>query len=145
VCGPGAAPGQRVSLPGNPRAEVVINAALAQVGRLYELRWPSPAQNGALGTCHALDVPLLFGTFHSPSGRILLGNEEPSAQALTVAGEIRRAWTAFTTHGDPGWPPYQTNQRLTRLLDANPTTAPYPEEPSRRIWQGHHLNPFDLP
>jgi para-nitrobenzyl esterase len=58
---------------------------------LYELRWPSPAQNGALGACHALDVPLLFGTFHSPSGRILLGKEEPSDQALTLAGEIRRA------------------------------------------------------
>lgn len=35
VCGPGVAPGQRVSLPGNPRAEIVINAALAQVGVPY--------------------------------------------------------------------------------------------------------------
>ncbi|MGH3673144.1 MAG: C40 family peptidase [Pseudonocardiaceae bacterium] len=38
ACGPGVGvgpPGQRVSLPGNPRAEVVINAALAQVGVPY--------------------------------------------------------------------------------------------------------------
>lgn len=35
VCGPGVAPGQRVSLPGNPRAEVVVNAALAQLGLPY--------------------------------------------------------------------------------------------------------------
>lgn len=38
ACGPGAVvgqPGQRVALPGNPRAEVVVNAALAQVGVPY--------------------------------------------------------------------------------------------------------------
>jgi cell wall-associated NlpC family hydrolase len=38
TCGPGAVvgqPGQRVVLPGNPRAEVVVNAALAQVGVPY--------------------------------------------------------------------------------------------------------------
>jgi cell wall-associated NlpC family hydrolase len=38
ACGPGAAagqPGQRVVLPGNPRAEIVINPALAQVGVPY--------------------------------------------------------------------------------------------------------------
>lgn len=38
VCGPGVGPGQpgqRVVLPGNPRAEVVVNAALAQVGVPY--------------------------------------------------------------------------------------------------------------
>jgi hypothetical protein len=54
--------------------------------------------------------------------------QEPSAEALTLADEIRHAWTAFATHGDPGWPAYQADQRLTRLLDANPSTAPCPKE-----------------
>ena len=111
---------------------------------MNELRWPSPALGGALGACHGLDVPLLFGTFSSPFGRTLLGEDEPSTEALTVAAEIRRAWTAFTAHGDPGWPPYQAGQRLTRLLDAKPSTAPNPLRPSRRIWHEHHINPFDL-
>ncbi|HEX2263612.1 MAG TPA: carboxylesterase family protein [Pseudonocardiaceae bacterium] len=111
---------------------------------LYELRWPAPAQGGALGACHGLDVPLLFGTFSTPFGRVLLEEQEPSAEALTLAGEIRRAWTAFAAHGDPGWPVYQADQRLTRLLDASPSTASYPEEASRQIWNGHHLDPFDL-
>ena len=38
VCGPGAGPvqpGQRVVLPGNPRAETVVNAALSQLGVPY--------------------------------------------------------------------------------------------------------------
>jgi para-nitrobenzyl esterase len=109
-----------------------------------ELRWPSPALGGALGACHALDVPLLFGTFSSPFGRTVLGEEEPSAEARTLASEIRRAWTAFAVHGDPGWPAYRGDQRLTRLLDAESSTAPDPLEPSRRIWHGHHFDPFDL-
>jgi len=111
---------------------------------LYELRWPSPALGGALGACHALGVPLLFGTFSSPGARMLLGDEEPSAEALTLADEIRRAWTAFAAHGDPGWPTYGADQRLTRLLDADSSTAPYPERLSQRIWNGHDLDPFDL-
>jgi hypothetical protein len=39
----------------------------------------------------------------------------------------RRA--AGAADGDPGWPAYRTDQRLTRLLDTDPRTAPYPEEP----------------
>ncbi len=111
---------------------------------LYELCWPSPALGGTLGACHGLDVPLLFGTFSSTGGQLLLGEQEPSAEALTLSGEIRRAWTAFATHGDPGWPAYRADQRLTRLLDADLSTKPYPEEPSRRIWDGHAPDPFDL-
>lgn len=111
---------------------------------LYELCWPSPAQGGILGACHALDVPLLFGTFSSPGARMLLGEEKPCAATLTLADGIRRAWTAFAAHGDPGWPTYDADQRLTRRLDADPSTAPYPEELSRRIWNGHDFDPFDL-
>ena len=110
---------------------------------LYELRWAAPAQGGALGACHGLDVPLLFGTFSTPFGRVLL-EEQDAAEALTLAAEIRRAWTAFAAHGDPGWSAYQADQRLTRLLDVSPSTASYPEEASRQIWNGHHLDPFDL-
>jgi para-nitrobenzyl esterase len=120
------------------------HTAAGGTGFLYELRWPTPAMGGALRACHGLDVPLLFGTFDSPFGRIMLGEQEPPAEALTLAGEIRRAWAAFAAHGDPGWPAYRADQRLTRLLDADSTTAPYPEEPSRQIWHGHHFEPFDL-
>jgi hypothetical protein len=46
VCGPGAAPGQpgqRVVLPGNPRAEIVVNAALSQLGMPYAWGGAMPA------------------------------------------------------------------------------------------------------
>jgi para-nitrobenzyl esterase len=120
------------------------HTAAGGTGFLYELRWRTPAMGGALRACHGLDVPLLFGTFDSPFGRIMLGEQGPSAEALTLASEIRRAWAAFAAHGDPGWPAYRADQRLTRLLDADSTTVPYPQEASRQIWQGHHFEPFDL-
>jgi para-nitrobenzyl esterase len=79
---------------------------------LYELRWPSPAQGGILGACHALDVPLLFGTFSSAAAGMLLGEGAPCTEALTLADEIRCAWTAFAAHGDPGWPPTKPTSDL---------------------------------
>ena len=50
---------------------------------------------------------------------------------------MRAAWTAFAAHGDPGWPAYDTDQRLVQLFDTQPEVAAYPEETSRLIWQGH--------
>jgi para-nitrobenzyl esterase len=120
------------------------HTAAGGTGFLYELRWPTPAMGGALGACHGLDVPLLFGTFDTPFGQIMLGEQEPPAEALALASEIRRAWAAFAAHGDPGWPAYRADERLTRLFDADSTTAPYPEERSLQIWQGHRAEPFDL-
>lgn len=120
------------------------HTAAGGTGFLYELRWPTPAMGGALGACHGLDVPLLFGTFDAPFARIMLGEEEPPARAVTLSAEIRAAWAAFAAHGDPGWPAYRADERLTRLLDAESTTAPYPEEASRQIWDGHYPEPFDL-
>ncbi|UQI45461.1 carboxylesterase family protein [Streptomyces sp. HU2014] len=111
---------------------------------LAELCGRSPALGGALGACHSLDVPLLFGTFGSPAGRGLLGEGAPSAGTVAFADGLRRAWTAFAHDGDPGWPAYEPGRRLTRLLGPASTTAPYPEETSRRIWDGHGIEPFDL-
>ncbi|MFC5722212.1 carboxylesterase/lipase family protein [Streptomyces gamaensis] len=103
---------------------------------LYELTWPAPAQGGALGACHGLDVPLVFGTFASDTGRLLLG-PEPSPEAEELSARFRTSWAAFAATGDPGWPAYDAEQRLTRVLDARPTVTGYPEEASRGIWQGH--------
>lgn len=50
---------------------------------------------------------------------------------------MRGAWTAFATHGDPGWPAYDTTERLTQLFDTQPAVRPYPEEPSRLLWEDH--------
>jgi len=112
------------------------NACAGGATFLFELCLPASGLGGTLGACHSLDVPLAFGTLSSPTGRQVFG-ETPDAATLRVSGELQRSWVAFATTGDPGWAGYQPDQRLTRVLDAESRTVPYPEEPSRRIWAGH--------
>ncbi|MFD7436445.1 hypothetical protein [Streptomyces sp. NPDC059861] len=50
---------------------------------------------------------------------------------------MRAAWTSFATHGDPGRPAYDADQRLVQLFDTHPAVTVYPEESSRLIWDSH--------
>jgi para-nitrobenzyl esterase len=115
-----------------------LHLAEAHTGRtfLYELTWPAPGFSGALGACHGLDVPLVFGTLTAGEPAALLADDLPSA--ALVSEQMISSWTAFAATGDPGWPPYGPD-RLTRLFDLPPAVAPYPEETSRRIWSAHRF------
>ncbi|MEV7339375.1 carboxylesterase family protein [Streptomyces sp. NPDC093544] len=116
----------------------LAQAQIAGGGRahVYELTWPAPGMGGAFGACHGLDVPLLFGNLTGTQAAMLIG-ETPTPEAEALSAHIRTAWTAFATHGDPGWAAYDPDQRLVQLLDAQPTVTAYPEESSRLLWQDH--------
>uniref|UniRef100_A0AAU2JHX7 Carboxylic ester hydrolase n=1 Tax=Streptomyces sp. NBC_00049 TaxID=2903617 RepID=A0AAU2JHX7_9ACTN len=103
---------------------------------VYELTWPAPGMGGALGACHGLDVPLVFGNLDRGQPAVLIG-EGPFPEAEELSARMRAAWTAFAAHGDPGWPAYDTEKRLVWLLDTRPDLAAYPEEASRLIWEDH--------
>lgn len=104
---------------------------------VYELTWPAPGMGGALGACHGLDVPLVFGNLDRGQPAVLIG-EEPSEEAEGLSARMRAAWTSFAAHGDPGWPAYEPDRRLVQLFDAGPAAAAaYPEESSRLIWRDH--------
>ncbi|MFF3490448.1 carboxylesterase/lipase family protein [Streptomyces sp. NPDC002795] len=119
------------------------NAAAGGISYLFELCWSTPALGGALGACHSLDIPLAFGTLDSPVGRQLLG-EKPTSEALVLSRAFREAWIRFVTTEDAGWAAHRPDRRLTRVMDVVPETLPYPEQASRRIWDGHTPAPFDL-
>lgn len=119
------------------------NAAAGGTSYLFELRWTAPALGGALGACHSLDVPLAFGTLDSPVGVQLIGGE-PTPEAVALSHEIKEAWIRFVTTGDAGWAAFRPDRQLTRVLDAESETLPYPEQASRRIWEGCCPAPFDL-
>jgi para-nitrobenzyl esterase len=123
----------------------LAEAQVAGGGRahLYELAWPAPGLGGGLGACHGLDVPLVFGNLTSGQPAALIG-DPPSPEAIDLSAEFRTAWAAFATHGDPGWPPYDTERRLTRLFDTPSTVAAYPEEASRVLWRDHHFEPLEV-
>ncbi|WP_329348472.1 carboxylesterase family protein [Streptomyces sp. NBC_01261] len=117
----------------------LADAQVAAGGRVhvYELTWPAPGLGGALGACHGLDIPLLFGTFTADLGNLLFADVVPSAEALALSSRFRASWTAFARTGDPGWPAYDTEGRSVRVLDAEPVVTAYPEEASRRLWEGY--------
>ncbi|GAA0583522.1 carboxylesterase family protein [Paractinoplanes ferrugineus] len=116
----------------------LAEARVAGGGRafLYELTWPAPGLGGALGACHGLDVPLVFGNLTSGQTAVLLG-DRPGDDAIELSAQMRAAWIAFATDGDPGWPAYSAEQRLTRIFDIPGSVTAYPEELSRLIWQSH--------
>jgi para-nitrobenzyl esterase len=99
-------------------------------------------ESPTLGACHGIDVPLVFGTYATPQARMLLGT--PSEEMLAAGDALRRAWTDFVSHGDPGWPSFAGRGGLTRLLGTGePVVVPYPEERSRALWSVDDLGPFD--
>ena len=110
---------------------------------LYELTWPAPGLGGGLGACHGLDVPLVFGNLTSGQPAVLIG-DPPSPAAEELSAQMRTAWTAFATHGDPGWPPYDADHRRTQLFDTPSTVTAYPEEASRLLWQDHSFPALPL-
>lgn len=57
------------------------------------------ADNGGLGSCHAAEIPFVFGTTGRPELRLLIGANPPAA----VAGTMHSTWVQFAATGDPGW------------------------------------------
>jgi para-nitrobenzyl esterase len=121
-----------------------LHLAEAHRGRVhvYELTWPAPGMGSVLGACHGLDVPLVFGNLTSGQTALLLGEDLTEAEG--VSAQMRNSWAAFATDGDPGWPAYDRERRLTRVFDTEPAVVPYPEETSRRIWQDHVFSVLPL-
>ncbi|MEU7837996.1 carboxylesterase family protein [Nonomuraea sp. NPDC049129] len=111
---------------------------------LYELTWPAPGMGGdLLGACHGLGLPLTFGNLTAGSAGLLIGQDPPPA-AAELSAQVRAAWIAFATTGDPGWPAYEPQNQHTWIIDTKPDIAAYPEETSRELWAGHAFGPLAL-
>lgn len=102
----------------------------------YQLDWPAPGPGRPLGACHGIDVPLLFGTAHTPLARHLLG-DAPSGEVSALSRRMRAAWAAFAATGDPGWPCHLLPERRTRIFDTTDRTGCDPLAGSRRAWSDH--------
>jgi para-nitrobenzyl esterase len=99
----------------------------------YLLTWKSPALDGLLGACHALELGFVFGTHDAQ-----FCGSGPDADRLSQ--RMQNAWLAFARTGNPtcpslgDWPKYG-EQRRTMLLgsDCRLEEAPYEEE--RQAWE----------
>jgi para-nitrobenzyl esterase len=64
----------------------------------YLFTWESPAFGGSLGSCHALDLPFVFGSVHRPAVQPFSGAGD---EAFALSAAMRASWGAFARHGDP--------------------------------------------
>jgi para-nitrobenzyl esterase len=65
----------------------------------YLFTWESPAFGGVLGSCHAIDIPFVFGTVHNPVVQTFSGGGD---DVFDLSASVRAAWTAFARSGSPG-------------------------------------------
>ncbi|WP_225992826.1 carboxylesterase/lipase family protein [Actinomadura rudentiformis] len=108
----------------------------------YELAWPSPGLKGMLRACHALDVPLTFGTLDKGVAELVIGEPVPD-EAVELSAQFRAAWTAFATTGDPGWPAYNPAGAITHVFDTFTKDVRDPQALSRRVWAAHRFDPLE--
>lgn len=112
---------------------------------MYLFQWRSPmpdGQGGALGACHALDLPFTFGSLDRKAARSFATGDRADllAPAEALSGHIMDAWIAFARSGDPShaaigeWPAYDEGRRATMLLGKQCRTALGPLEARRAVW-----------
>ena len=90
----------------------------------YRFDWRSPLLGGVLGSCHALELGFVFGTYNEKRAGLFFGS---GAKADALSAAMMDAWIAFAHSGDPSttttgsWPRYDTATRATMIFsDGDP-------------------------
>jgi para-nitrobenzyl esterase len=122
----------RFRIPGLRLAEVHDRAYV------YLFTWESPALRGALGSCHALEMPFVFGTCNHPLEQRFVG-AGPEADRLSQ--KMMDSWIAFARTGNPnheglnGWEPYDAKDRNTMVFNRESGVQKAPLEQERAAWE----------
>ncbi len=104
---------------------------------MYLLTWESPALNGILKSCHALEIPLVFNNVDPVVG--IIGD---SPERFALAKGMSGAWAAFARNGDPShegiphWPTYTTEKRSTMVFNTECRVENDPRGEERKAWDG---------
>ncbi|MEU8124187.1 carboxylesterase family protein [Spirillospora sp. NPDC049024] len=78
-------------------------AASMATAYAYRFDW-SPAA-GALGACHCIELPFVFGGLDAWRAAPMLAGADP-ADLRRLVDRVQEAWTAFIHGGSPGWDRY---------------------------------------
>lgn len=86
---------------------------------VYLFTHASPARHGALGSCHALEMPFVFGTLHAPTQDKFAGT---GTDVERLSREMMDCWLSFAGNGDPAhpsvapWSQYVAGERPTMIF-----------------------------
>jgi para-nitrobenzyl esterase len=121
---------------------VAIADAYRSVGArvfAYRFEWRTPFLDGRLGSCHALEIPFVFGCHDQMQVSPLVGGHQPGAS--DVAAAMQGAWLGFAHSGEPShqgigrWPLWDTVSQPTMVFadGGRLIAAPCSEEIS--VWR----------
>lgn len=82
----------------------------------YEFGWGSGAYDGALGACHAIELPFVFNTLATVAGPNGLAGEDPP-QAL--ADHMTSLWAGYAKTGDLPWQEYDPHYQVVYAPESN--------------------------
>ncbi len=104
---------------------------------MYRFDRASTAMGGALGACHAIEVPFVFDNLDRGGVDMLLGGLDDDTRRLAL--RTSQAWTGHAhmgtpAHDDLAWPAYDVDQRLTCVLDRHPAVVGDPDGDVRALW-----------
>jgi para-nitrobenzyl esterase len=111
---------------------------------LYLFTWESPARRGALGACHSLEMPFVFGNLDAPTQDRFAGTG-PDVERLSA--QMMDAWISFARTGRPThegigeWPSYDRERRPTMVFGRETRVEDDPFEEERRLLE--ELIPVD--
>jgi para-nitrobenzyl esterase len=122
-----------------------LQLAAAHVARgarayVYLFDWESPAFGGILGSCHALELPFVFGAVHVPEVQVFSGG---GAAVETLSDQMQQAWLAFASTGDPGhdgigaWRAWDPAERATMIFGAHTRLEDAPRNEELGVLERH--------
>ena len=106
----------------------------------YLFTWAPPLTPAAVGSCHALEIPLVFGSYRRPLLRPLYA----TAGALSRA--MQASWATFAREGVPADPRWSAHQPGAQPHVLGPSAARAQErwEKARGLWAELGWGPREL-
>jgi para-nitrobenzyl esterase len=104
---------------------------------VYLFDWESPAFGGILGSCHALELPFVFGAVRVPAVQLFTGGG-PEVEALSA--HMQAAWLAFSRTGNPSrpgtlqWPQWDPQTRHTMMFGPTTGAVEGPRDHELTVW-----------
>jgi len=104
---------------------------------VYRFDWASPAMEGALGACHALEIPFVFGTHGDDRLAPLVGT---GGSVAVLSDVMQEAWLAFAKSGDPShpelgdWPCYAEPHHPVKVFGEQLLVEQRPFADREKLW-----------